>query len=506
TAMRTALVLLFLLALAAVPGALLPQRELNEQKTLSYISAHGVLGTVMDKLELFDVFKSVWFTAIYVLLFVSLVGCLTPRIIEHFQALRTPPVPTPRNLARMPRYATRTASGTPDEVAERVLAGLPRWRKISRTRADGTVEVSAEKGYLREAGNLVFHFALLCILVALALGKVYGYEGSRLVIQGDDGFCNTTSNYDNFRAGSMVDGTGLAPFCLKADKVDAIYHPNGEPDQFLSSISYQDESGLQTGQWKHYDLRVNKPLRMEGVRVYMLGHGYAPTFTVTFPNGEKRTQTVQFAPQDSMTYLSSGAVRVDPPADLYPSDSERRQHQVGIEGLFAPTKALQGSLMSSSFPALRDPAVAIDIYQGDTGLDTGRPQNIYSLSRDQIDSKRLVKKARVNLDVGQSTTLPDGTKVAFDGVKQFAALQVSHDPTQDWVLVSAVAMLLGLLVSLTVHRRRVFARLTPCPDGDGRTVVEVAGLARSDQAGWNEDFDKLADRLVGIPPAAQEKE
>ena len=67
TSMRTALALLFLLALAAVPGALLPQRSLNEQKTAAYIADHGLPARIMDRLGLFEVFSSIWFTAIYVL-------------------------------------------------------------------------------------------------------------------------------------------------------------------------------------------------------------------------------------------------------------------------------------------------------------------------------------------------------------------------------------------------------------------------------------------------------
>ena len=100
TSMRTALVLLFLLAAAAIPGALLPQRNLNTQAVDAYIAARPALGPVMDTLELFDVFASSWFTAIYVLLFVSLIGCLTPRLIEHGKALRAQPVRVPRNLNR----------------------------------------------------------------------------------------------------------------------------------------------------------------------------------------------------------------------------------------------------------------------------------------------------------------------------------------------------------------------------------------------------------------------
>ena len=44
----------------------------------------------------------------------------------------------------------------------------------------------------------------------------------------------------------------------------------------------------------------------------------------------------------------------------------------------------------------------------------------------------------------------------------------SNDPAQLWVLVSAVVML-GLLVSLLVKRRRVWARIRVLDDGpDGR--------------------------------------
>ena len=50
-------------------------------------------------------------------------------------------------------------------------------------RRDGDVaEISAEKGYLREFGNIVFHFSLLGLLVAIAVGKLFGYEGNVIVI------------------------------------------------------------------------------------------------------------------------------------------------------------------------------------------------------------------------------------------------------------------------------------------------------------------------------------
>lgn len=50
-------------------------------------------------------------------------------------------------------------------------------------------------------------------------------------------------------------------------------------------------------------IRVNHPLRIAGDRIYVLGNGFAPTFTVTWPNGESRTQTAPFLPQDVQTML-----------------------------------------------------------------------------------------------------------------------------------------------------------------------------------------------------------
>lgn len=189
--------------------------------------------------------------------------------------------------------------------------------------------------------------------------------------------------------------------------------------------------------------------------MYLQGHGYAPTFTVTFPDGQTRTSTVQWRPDNPQTLLSAGVVRIDPPAGSYPNPDERRKHQIAIQGLLAPTEQLDGTLLSSRFPALNAPAVAIDIYRGDTGLDSGRPQSLFTLDHRLIEQGRLVKEKRVNLRAGQQVRIDQGpaagTVVRFDGAVPFVNLQVSHDPGQSWVLVFAITMMAGLLVSLLVR-------------------------------------------------------
>ncbi|WP_295642386.1 cytochrome c biogenesis protein ResB [uncultured Corynebacterium sp.] len=505
--MKTALVLLFLLALGAIPGALLPQRSLNESKVLDYIKANGKTAEVFDKLGLFDVFSSPWFTAIYVLLFLSLIGCILPRTWDHYKALRTQPPAAPRHLTRMPHSVSGEVDVDEETAKKQVRAMFKGWN----VRENGPEEdraghwsISAEKGYLREAANLVFHLSLVGILAAVGLGRLAYYEGQVIVVAGTEQseFCNSAvSNFDSFRHGALFDGTGLTPFCVNVKNFSATYMPTGQAVEFASNIdwAHPEQAFKPKEEWNQATLSVNHPLRLAGNRVYLQGHGYAPTFTIEWPNGEKRTETTQFRPDDLTFFLSSGAMRWDPPAGMYPNLQDRRAHQISIQGLFAPSAEFTGpnnKILTSNYPAMRDPAVAIDVYRGDTGLDSGRSQNIFSLDPNQMHSGALQMLDRVNLKKGETVTLDDGTKITFDGAKEFVNLQVSRDPTVYAVLAFAVLMLGSLALSLMIKRRRFWVRLIP--NGNGKTSIEIAGLSRTDSAGWGREFNRKAEQLLGL--------
>jgi cytochrome c biogenesis protein len=510
TSMRTALMLLFLLALAALPGALLPQYSLNPQRVRIYQQQHPVLAPVLEALGFFEVFTSPWFAAIYLLLFVSLVGCVVPRSIEYARQLRRPPVATPRNLARLPHHAR----GESDACAQEVIAAAQRrlrgWRSAEREEPGGARTLSAERGYLREAGNLVFHVALLGLLVSFAIGKLVGYEGQVIVLANGSQFCNSGPlAYDSFRPGRSVDGTALTPFCVQVNAFTPTYLPTGQAEDFRAAVTYQGPDDLATGSWHPYQLRVNDPLRIGGTRVYLLGHGYAPRFTVTFPDGQQRSAVVQWPPVELASMLSEGTTKFDPPRVT--DDAQRRTRQLAITGIFAPTAVFRGSLLSSAFPDMLAPAVAVEVLKGDLGNNSGRGQSIFSVDQAMVDSGRLKQVARQNLLPGGHITLPDRTVVHFDGVTRFVSLQVSYDPAQLWVLGFAVGVFGGLGLSLTVRRRRFWVRATPA--GGAGTVIELGGLARTEAAGYGEEFKRIAGDLLlpgrAVPPvptvASQER-
>src|SRR5665648_781200 len=219
TSMRVALMLLMLLAVVALPGSVLPQRPQDPAAVATYLADNPGLGLWLDRLGLFDVYASVWFSAVYLLLFVSLIGCIVPRIAMHGRALRARPPRAPR---RFDRFGVRDQAVVDAPAAEvlavatRTLAGplraLPRFRVDTGREDSGALTVSAERGYLRESGNIVFHLALVGLLVAVATGQMLPYRGQAIVVEGR-GFANAVTGYDTFAGGTAgrLRGRGHRP-------------------------------------------------------------------------------------------------------------------------------------------------------------------------------------------------------------------------------------------------------------------------------------------------------
>ncbi|MGI8328432.1 cytochrome c biogenesis protein ResB [Actinomadura scrupuli] len=484
--MRTALILLFLVALGSIPGGLLPQRGQAPEQVAAYIADHGSLGSWMDRFSLFDVFAAPWFAAIYILLFVSLAGCVIPRILKHGQNVRARPPAAPRNLGRLPQSASYRTDATPEEA----LGGARDLLKGRRFRVDAHEgSVAAEKGHLGETGNLIFHLALLVLLFSVGSGAAFGYKGNVLVTEGG-AFSNTLTNYDAFKPGREFSADELAPFTISLDEFHASYITSGknigQPTSFYAKVRYKDGSGPE----KPYDLRVNHPLGVGGTKVYLLGHGYAPTFTVKDGKGQIAFQgSVPFLPMEERTFTSEGVIKAP---DAQPT-------QLGFYGIFFPSAAPdQAGKTISAFPAPLNPRVSIVPFKGDLGLDTGVPQSVYKL---EGLGKTLfpVGKAQ-GLQVGQTLTLPDGAgSITFTGYQQWVSLALNHDPGRVPALAAAVIAIFGIVTSFLIRRRRVWVRASAA-DG-GRTVVEVGGLALGNATA---EFDDIVADLRQRVPAVEE--
>lgn len=495
TSMRTALILLFLLALGAVPGSIFPQRGASPLRVGEYLQDHTTAGPWLDRFGLFDVYASSWFAAIYLLLMVSLAGCIIPRCLQYARNMRSVPPSTPRNLARMPEHRAFTTDASESEVVDAAVAALrnAHFRFRPRT-ASGTDDcsVAAEKGYLHELGNLIFHVSLLVLLVGVAWGSWFGYRGTVVIVEGD-GFANTLTQYDDFVPGRGFSTSLLAPFSFTMDQFDARFlndGPNrGQPDQYTADVTYRENPDADPQQQQ---IQVNKPLNVNGTKVFLLGHGYAPVFTVRDGNGDVAfSGAVPALPQDP-SFTSTTVVKVP----------DAQPEQLGFNVTVTPTAPKDvdpATGPQSIFPESNDPRVYLGAWTGDLGLDSGVPQNVY-----QLDSSAMEQIGREDLAVGETWKLPDGRgSITFDRLAEFANVQVAYDPGRWLVLLAAVAAIIGISLSLLIRRRRVWVRASS--DGQGRTLVEVAGLAQTEWAALAQEVDAVVATLPGAPTAVEEQ-
>ncbi|WP_347755930.1 cytochrome c biogenesis protein ResB [Agrococcus sp. ProA11] len=476
TSMRTAIVLLLLLAVAAIPGSLVPQRSSDPNGVIQVRDQNPDLVWLYDALSLHDVYASPWFSAIYILLFVSLIGCVIPRLIHHWRAMRSLPPRTPARLSRLVGFQVVPGGAGDLDRAEGVLKRLG-----YRTTRYGD-SISAERGYLRETGNLLFHIALLAMILVVGIGSGFGYNGQRLVVEGR-GFANTLSSYDSFTEGQWFDDAALEPFALQLDDLDVVYeteNPNaiGAPLDFTAFVTVTED-----GTQRDAQIKVNEPLDVAGADLYLISNGYAPRISVRDAEGNLvyDEYTPFLAQDDLMTSL--GVIKV----------ADGLEEQLGLRGFFYPTAvALDTGALASAYPDLANPVLSLQAFTGDLGLDGGIPRSVYALDTDAMQQVAGGDSGTdaLTLAPGETAEIPGGLgTITFEDVRRYGVIEVHVDHTQTPVFWIAMTILISLLGSLLIPRRRMWVKAT----AEG---LEIAGLARGEDPTLERAVDDLAKRVA----------
>lgn len=498
TSMRTALALLLLLAVAAIPGSIWPQRSVDPVRVRSFFERNPELAPWLDRLHLFDVYSSPWFASIYLLLMVSLVGCIVPRMRQHLGSLRSQPPRTPGRLTRMPVHRRVELGADPEQVAAAARAVLRDRRfRLRDEDSDDPLAVSAEKGHLKETGNLVFHLALLGVIVAVAAGSLWGWRGEIILKEGES-WTAGAGTFDTLNLGPLVDEQDVPTFTLTLNSLDVEFESRAEGAQFGQPRRFEGVATLELPgeEPSEEDFAVNAPLAVKGDSVFLLGNGYAPVVTVRDADGQVLySDAVTFLPQDN-TYGSEGAVKVT-----------GRDPGLGLVGGFFPTIDVSPETgMTSTFPGLSDPALVLTAYEGELFPD-GRAQSVFSIDTEAMTQLTLQDGSPVAflLRPGETYELPDGSVVEFEGVIRWAGLLVRHDPGRMPALVISMIALTGLGLMLGVRRRRIYVRVTPgAGEAGGRrhTGVSVAGLPKGTDPGLEILVEDLVRRITDATTSA----
>ncbi len=475
TSMRIALILLLLLALASVPGSLYPQRSADPNGVIIYFKNNPDIAPWLDNLQLFDVYSSSWFSSIYLLLFISLIGCVIPRVDVHYKALMAPPPQPPTSLSRLPAYKLLANTDKKYKLskAEKYLKSK-RFRVVSEKGS-----IRAEKGYLRETGNLLFHTSLIGVLISVGLGGALSYSAQRVLVEGET-FVNNEAGYDSYTPGLLFDSKNLTPFSITLDKFETTYdyvNPNnyGRPLDFIASVT----SKLANQDPTTEVIRVNNPLQLPNSKVYLTGNGFAPVIVLRDADGKVSfSGPVVFLPQDS-NLTSLGVIK----------NPDAKPQQYGMMAFFYPTVAkLKTGALTSAHPEIINPLLTLNVYVGNLGLDNGIASNAFDLQthglKQVAGGKSGVKG--IKLERGQTAELPAGLgTIEFKGIKRFASLDITYNPGELYVLFFSILTFFGLIMMLITPRRRVWIRKTP----EG---IEVGALAKS----RDESLPKLVKEIT----------
>jgi len=499
--MRTALVLLFLLAAAAAVGSLLPQIPNSPERVASYRLAHPLFGTLFLRAGFFDVYGSWWFVLILTLLFVSLIACLLPRSRAMIRTIRQRPIQA-REIDAFPQYRELRVAAEPAAAATTARTVLRHHGYRVALAEDGRA-VAAEKGALREVGSLVFHWAFLVLLVAVIVGKGTGYVGHATIVEGQT-WTDAAFNYDgDLRTGRFSSGAHTGIGIKLLDYSDA-FRQSGVPMDFTSKVDLLNPDGTLA---RADPVTINHPVSFDGVRIFQFGFGWAPLVTIT-----EGGATIYHGPvvmgQDAQPGDNPLTV---PWVGFVKLPTLRPQVAIKLE-LYPDSVAYFAGLIAGvpqPMTQANDPFMRYSVWKGKlldpslSGLDT---RLMHQVATGGIGRGWTVDLARGCVTSGaSSSSLPrrlagtvcpagaaTGLAMSFPELRQYSRLQISRDTTVPWVLGAAILILAGLVAAMYSSRRKLWVRAEP---KDAGSVVRIGGFALQRKDRFEEAFPKIVEDL-----------
>ena len=308
----------------------------------------------------------------------------------------------PRHLSRLPQHRTFETDEEPEVALERARSLLrERHFRVSAVPTDSSV--GAERGYLREAGNLLFHLSVLVVLVGFAVGGLWGFKGGVIVVT-EDSFANTLSQYDDFRAGALFDPAELDPFEFTVDDFDVTFIREGREagmaHKFAADLTYR-----------------TSPAAAERERAD-LGQPPADHRRHRRVPDQPRLRAAHHRPQRRRhrRVLRAGGVpaRGQHLPLLRGGEGAGRQPEGRLDPARARGRVLpdvrlhQGKTADRSRPSptRRNPALSMLAYRGDLGLDSGEPQSVYALQKKGLDPIKQADGKPLRLDLGARQQRP----------------------------------------------------------------------------------------------------
>jgi cytochrome c biogenesis protein len=447
TSMRFAILLTLIAAGLSLVGTLVIQAPAgvlaDAQAKASWIAQvrpkYGPLTDVFDALQVFNIFNSLWFRLVGGLLVASITACTAQRTPALWRTATRPRVDVGEAFFdHAPQHEAIVAhrSGADATAAVRTVLGQHHFRTLVHD--DGAIHLYSDRNRWGPFGSLAAHLAFVVILAGALVGGALGFQNPDFTIAEGSTLAVPTSSDLSIQLVSFKDS----------------YDPTtGLPLDYASDVVLLKGGAVVA----RHTLRVNDPLRYDGISFYQSFFGPA---------------VVLSARSDSGSTLFSGGV----PLAWSSNDSTRQIGTLNLPGtgLVAWVAGTTGGNDATVKPG----QLLVEIYRADG-------------SGALVDSKTI--------DQGTATTV-GGVSFTFQREEKFSGLAISRDPGAPLIWIGSFLLFAGFVIVFMFPHRRIWGRIDPRPDGGA--AVRLASIGRKDTTAGIEFTELVNDlRAALVAPA-----
>lgn len=439
TSMRFALVLILGLAVLGLIGSLVIQAPAGvladptaKADWLDRIRPrYGGWTGIMDTLGVFDIFDSIWFRLIAAGLVISTLACSLHRIPGMWRTATKPHVGVGEAFfEHAPQRESVHLAAAPDTALEHVRATFRKHHYRTLVEDDGAIHLYADRFRWIPFAGLMAHLALVVIVIGAMIGATFGFRDPNFMLA----------------EGSSAAVPTRPGLTVKLEKFqDAYYADTGAPSDYASDLILY-KNGTEVA---HKTVRVNSPLRYDGITFYQSFYGPAAVMQVADSSGKTLVDEgvpLAWTSTDGVRRIGSFTV---PSADL----------TVWVVGTAGDTDTV-----------VKPGQMRVELYKTDNDATP-------------VDS--------VSIDQGKPTQIA-GLTFTFERELQFSGLSLAQDPGAPIVWFGCALLLIGFVIRFTIPNRRIWGRLVADPAGGSN--LALAGVGRGDP-GLGNEFSGLLDDI-----------
>lgn len=452
---RLTVVVLLSLAVLSIIGTLIPQN----QSPADYFRIFGAfLYQLMSTLDIFDMYYAWWFQCLILILTVNIIVCSIDRLRNIWSIIfvRSPQF----NLAGFRRRKSRCEfrrngdfNALAPAIRKHVAASFGRGGEVA---LDEGFAITAEKGRWTRLGVYIVHLSVVVLLVGALVGSRYGFEGYANIVEGE--------RMDTLQVRDSIHKVTL-PFSIQCDEFEVTFYEGGRrPKEFRSSLSIIGDDGRTLLQ---KDIRVNDPLRYQGINIFQSGYGETGASTAHVDPSQPLRSDLELnfrSAASGMIYSQATTMgkTIDLPEGLGSFKLERYEPAAEFKGM-AVGPSLVGTL---------------------TPEDGPQKTVLLPLNHPGFDGMR-----RGAVVISVANVVPTVKPQYYTG------LMITKDPGVGLVYLGFVLMIAGCAVTFFMSHQRLVVEVHPVSDG---IKVMVSGTANKNKIGFQQKIRQVAEQLEKI--------